>query len=842
MLSLLLWMSDATAHYPHDAAIWIAISPGSSPDWVATTVWRNEAWMLARTDNEQDVDVRYIMYGESNYLSAGALLTDTRLVIAPENGGMWVSEDVGETWSQSVTGIDTTATIKDIMVSPDVESDGIAIAVGTEGIWRTEDAGVTWSQVLVSKKEAILDVDLASDWSSSSRACAIGEHGTVWCSDDLGETWSAEGSTGGAPWCITVGDSNKLWAGLEDGLWQSTDGGQSWSLQEFSASVTTVEYLGDGVLLAALVREAVWRSDDDGATWSYQNDYLETADTSQGGPRETEHYFRFLPSRNGAVYLATWEGMVKSEDSGITWQRVHSEHQHTIRGVDLTRGADGEILALLASYGGGVVIVDDAVTKGASISPHASRRYLRNVAVTPDWQADGTAMFSGAGTVFVTSDGGRTWEERADGVISNIQKLDTSPNYTQDPVLLIAGGSSSTGLQLAASTNQGASWITPPLDERCGGGNAALFISWDWRNDKRAWAACDKDGTLYTTTNRGIGWDTVDALDIPAMSLTAAPGGEKTFLGSISGLYVSVNDGPLTLSAFEGEQIQSLAISPDWDADPTLYAIIASGGWYISEDGGDSWSRLNAPTDNYALSVAVSPDFVDDGIVAVAGYDGAYISHDRGQTWRWINTMELHEETSPQVITMGDWSTQILEGASGSAFTQTNTAGDVISFTFEGVAIEVLSPIWSNGGELSFSLDGGAATTASLSGAQSDSEPVWSASGLTDGWHSLTITVTDAPGAFDTARIWRQDVAEYVYQPGGGGKDSGGGTDSGGGKDSGGSKDSGGGGDSAHTDDTGPVVTDDTGTEPEKKCGCRGSQAGFLALLPLALWVRRRRS
>lgn len=851
MLSLLLWMPSASAHYPHDAAIWVAVSPGSTPEWVATTVWRNEAWMLARTANEEDVDVRYIMYGESNYLSAGALLTASRLVIAPEDGGMWVSEDAGDTWTQQVSGIDTAATIKDIVPSPDIETDGIALAVGVEGIWRTEDAGQTWSQVVSGNTETILDVDLASDWSSSSRACAIGESGTVWCSEDLGESWSAVGSTSGAPWCITVGDNNYLWAGLEDGLWRSTDGGSKWALQEFASSVTTAEYLGDGILLAALVEEAVWRSDDYGESWSYHPDYLETADSSQGGPREREHYFRFQPSLNGAVYLATWEGIVKSEDSGVTWTRVHSEHQHTIRGVDLTRGPDGEILALLASYGGGVVIVDADVTEAASISPQASRRYLRNVAVTPDWGLDGTALFSGAGTVFVTNDGGQTWEERAQGIVNSIQKLDTSPNYGADPALIITGGVASSGLEIATSIDSGANWNLGLLDATCGGGSAALFASWDWENDRSAWAACDRDGALYRTANRGMNWDVVDVPGIGAMSLTAAPNGERVFLGTIDGLYISENDGPLELAAFDDMQIQSLAISPQWaDGDRTLYAIIANGGWYISEDGGDSWSALtNLPSENYALSVAVSPDFGTDGIVAVAGYDGAYLSHDRGKTWAWLNTLELHEETSPQVVLEGEWYQQILAGASGNMFVQTDADGDVLNFTFEGVAIELLAPLWANGGTMAIRLDGGSADAVSLKGPQTDSAAIWSAEGLSDGWHTLEISVTAAPGAFDTARIWRQDVDAYTYNTDPGGQDSGGsGKDSGEtGADSGET-----GTDSGETgtdsgpdnaDDSGPGTTDDTGPgETDKNCGCRSSsQAALLGLLPLALWAGRRR-
>ena len=99
--------------------------------------------------------------------------------------------------------------------------------------------------------------------------------------------------------------------------------------------------------------------------------------------------------------------------------------------------------------------------------------------------------------------------------------------------------------------------------------------------------------------------------------------------------------------------------------------------------------------------MAVSPDFGTDNIVAVAGYDGAYLSRDRGATWTWLNTVELHEETSPQVVQQGQWFQQILTGASGSMFIQTNEDGDMLDITFEGVGIEIQAPLWSSGGELS---------------------------------------------------------------------------------------------------------------------------------------------
>jgi hypothetical protein len=145
-------------------------------------------------------------------------------------------------------------------------------------------------------------------------------------------------------------------------------------------------------------------------------------------------------------------------------------------------------------------------------------------------------------------------------------------------------------------------------------------------------------------------------------------------------------------------------------------------------------------------------------------------------------------------------------------------------------------------------LDGGSADAVSLKGPQTDSAAIWSAEGLSDGWHTLEISVTAAPGAFDTARIWRQDVDAYVYGSGETGTDSGEtGTDSGEtGTDSGEtSKDSGETGtDSGETGtDSGPGSSDDTGPgETDKSCGCRSSsQAALLGLLPLALWAGRRR-
>ncbi len=76
---------------------------------------------------------------------------------------------------------------------------------------------------------------------------------------------------------------------------------------------------------------------------------------------------------------------------------MHTAVQKTIRDVDLTQDRNGELLVLMASYGGGLQLADLGGTQAASLNGVGQGLYLRHAAVTPDFGSDGIAMVASSG-------------------------------------------------------------------------------------------------------------------------------------------------------------------------------------------------------------------------------------------------------------------------------------------------------------------------------------------------------------------------------------------------------------------------------------------------------------
>ena len=84
--------------------------------------------------------------------------------------------------------------------------------------------------------------------------------------------------------------------------------------------------------------------------------------------------------------------------------------------------------------------------------------------------------------------------------------------------------------------------------------------------------------------------------------------------------------------------VASLAFSPAFESDATIFAGTYRRGLFRSTDGGVKWQSVNEGLTDIVVSVAVSPAFEQDGLVFAGTLDaGVFCSDDRGETWRPIN-------------------------------------------------------------------------------------------------------------------------------------------------------------------------------------------------------------
>jgi len=105
-------------------------------------------------------------------------------------------------------------------------------------------------------------------------------------------------------------------------------------------------------------------------------------------------------------------------------------------------------------------------------------------------------------------------------------------------------------------------------------------------------------------------------------------------VASLTGLLVLLTFHPI-MAHTPHDNIDDLVLSPNYDEDKTVF-LINNDQLLNSTDGGYFWKQLVRGLNNKHLlsSIAISPGFQADGTVFVSSFgDGIYKSVDRGQSW-----------------------------------------------------------------------------------------------------------------------------------------------------------------------------------------------------------------
>ncbi len=115
---------------------------------------------------------------------------------------------------------------------------------------------------------------------------------------------------------------------------------------------------------------------------------------------------------------------------------------------------------------------------------------------------------------------------------------------------------------------------------------------------------------------------------------------QTLFAARASGLYRSQDGGLTWQGCYDSLALQAplatlyAALSPDFAAHRTVFAAVA-GGVLRSTDGGQTWTSALLPSPPPVITaLAISPDYVQDGIIFAATMDdGIFRSADRGARW-----------------------------------------------------------------------------------------------------------------------------------------------------------------------------------------------------------------
>jgi photosystem II stability/assembly factor-like uncharacterized protein len=196
---------------------------------------------------------------------------------------------------------------------------------------------------------------------------------------------------------------------------------------------------------------------------------------------------------------------------------------------------------------------------------------------------------------------------------------------------------------------------------------AAVALSPQFETDRMVFAG--GAGAILRSRDGGQSWTIANLPSPPPVVSTLAVSPNYTQDGTI---FAGTLEDGVFHSSDRGERwtawnfglldlhILALAVSPDFTNDETLF-VGTDSGIYRSANGGRAWREVNFPLEwAPVLSLALSPHFASDGILfAGTEANGFFSSNDRGHSWIRLGQEVITEAVnsivlSPQFPTPGE--------------------------------------------------------------------------------------------------------------------------------------------------------------------------------------------
>ncbi|MEA5463795.1 VPS10 domain-containing protein [Leptothoe sp. PORK10 BA2] len=352
--------------------------------------------------------------------------------------------------------------------------------------------------------------------------------------------------------------------------------------------------------------------------------------------------------------------LYSSTDQGQTWSAL-SSLDSAITSISFPQDTDPNSFwigtanhGILRTLDGGKTLT--AINQGLSettIQEIVSTVHNNQVTLYASTDQDG---------VFYSDNGGDTWQPVANGLTTTPQAdkmgyphftdLAMSPSFAQDGTVLASGFNG-----LFKTTDQGDSWTQ--LDTLPGDIVMALALSPDYGTDNTL-VAVTYVGEAYLSEDGGDSWNPMaKGLELPYFtdrlqpiernddprrfqSLAFSPnyGKDRTLFATI------LNNGVLRysptmgwkLQQFEGwERALAIAPSPNFSQDKTLFLGTQEGRIYRSRNGGKTFAKVSEiprQLGNESPFMVVSPNYAQDQTVFMTGAAGVYKTTDAGLSWQ----------------------------------------------------------------------------------------------------------------------------------------------------------------------------------------------------------------
>jgi photosystem II stability/assembly factor-like uncharacterized protein len=521
----------------------------------------------------------------------------TKIFVGTNNSGVYISSNNGVNWTAINNGL-TDSDIHSLLVN------GTNIYAGTlsSGAFLSTNNGASWTSI----KNGLTNLQVEQLFALGSTVYA-GTYGKgVFKTSNNGTTWTAS-NTGIASMDIissTVFGRNLIIGTYYYGAFVSKDSGATWTNINnglpLHPNVNSLASFGSKLYLGGDGGN-VYLSNDTGATW-----------TLLGSGIPTTAYIWSLAVDSTHIYAGTFKGLYVLANNDTSWSLLNSLFANvSVSPIAIFNNnfyANSNFILYRSSDG----LTWNNITNGLPTDVYSLI-------------INGTNIFAGSdGRVFLTTDGGANWVQRASGLSGDkVNALATNGSY------IFAGQENET---IYRSSDNGTTWTASGTGfgasacnsfTVCGGYIFASDFSGIYKSS---------DGSYWSATTSPYGNDIT----------TLTSNGKNIFAGSNYGIFRSVDFGttwsPQTLGNFQinTPNYMSAVVANGAIVYAGVHCVTnnCNSGVGLSTDTGEVWQEVcNGLTNLNINALALS------GTNVFAGTDnGIFATISNGANWTAINT------------------------------------------------------------------------------------------------------------------------------------------------------------------------------------------------------------
>lgn len=543
---------------------------------------------------------------------------------------LFVSLDDGKNWIKTSSLPETKWSVKPIwagisdesknwitVIEPHPTNENILFVGTNSALFKSEDKGFNWKRVdSTFHRTDILGIKINSQ-NSNEVYVRVGVFEDFTCFEAASKENPEAAAKLEKEKCAGVYKSNdlgKTWQQLDAYYFDPSEGG------------VFVDDNNPNIVYAIFSRK-IFKTADGGKTWK---DFFFTHDEPFIQNSGLERLA--VGENSNEIFIAGRQGLFHTEDAGENW----SERNKGFIGsevVDIIKANDGTLYA--GTYSLGMFKSTDQGQSWTFSSYNLENPYIMLIAVHPTKPQ--TVFVTTNGGVYVSSDGGLTWERIAKEFFKDSELLPGISHFhgiafdPKDPKRIYVGGGgdqySPSGVGISISEDGGKNWK-----------QANVGFETDVHVSK---IVVDKNNPsiIYATTQGATNFQ------------------EKT--GNGYGVFKSTDYGQSWKRINTGlETVETNTLALDANNPDVLYLGTDDNGIYKSSDGGISWSKLNISQlpEKYGVGdIVVDPRnsnviyvatvdyfrlFIDRGLI---GDHGIYMSRDGGTSWQSFNDGLKHE-------------------------------------------------------------------------------------------------------------------------------------------------------------------------------------------------------